>query len=106
MCVASLSPRKGHNLLVAALDRLRDLEWSCVCAGSTARDAVYADQVRAEVERRNLRDRIEFVGELEIGELEEVYRTASLFVLPSHYEGYGMAYAEALARGIPVVGTT
>lgn len=106
VCVASLSPRKGHNLLVAALDRLRDLEWSCVCAGSTARDAVYADQVRAEVERRNLRDRIEFVGELEIGELEEVYRTASLFVLPSHYEGYGMAYAEALARGIPVVGTT
>lgn len=106
VCVASLSPRKGHDLLVAALDRLRDFEWNCVCAGSTTRDPGYADQVLAEVEQRNLRDRIDFVGELEIAELEEVYRTASLFVLPSYYEGYGMAYAEALARGIPVVGTT
>lgn len=106
VCVASLSPRKGQDLLVEALDRLRDLEWSCVCAGSMARDAGYADEVLAEVERLDLRDHIEFVGELETAELEELYRTASLFVLPSHYEGYGMAYAEALARGIPVVGTT
>jgi len=106
VCVASLSPRKGHDLLVEALDRLRDLEWTCVCAGSTTRDAVYADQVLADVERRALGDRIEFVGELETAQLEDVYRTASLFVLPSYYEGYGMAYAEALARGIPVVGTT
>lgn len=106
VCVASLSPRKGHDLLIEALDRLRDLEWRCVCAGSTTRDANFSEAVRSEVRRRGLDDRIEFCGELETNELEEVYRMASLFVLPSHYEGYGMAYAEALARGIPVVGTT
>lgn len=105
-CVASLSPRKGHDLLVEALDRLRDLEWSCVCAGSTTRDRVFADRVLTEVERLRLGDRITFVGELGHRALEEVYRATSLFVLPSHYEGYGMAYAEALARGIPVLGTT
>ena len=106
VCVASLSPRKGHDVLVDALARLRDLEWSCVCAGSTTRDEDFAGEVLAEVERLGLRDRIHFPGELETKDIEEVYRTASLFVLPSHYEGYGMAYAEALARGIPVVGTT
>ena len=106
VCVASLSPRKGHDVLVDALARLRDLEWSCVCAGSTTRDEDFAGKVLAEVERLGLRDRIHFPGELETKDIEEVYRTASLFVLPSHYEGYGMAYAEALARGIPVVGTT
>ncbi|MGB1655708.1 MAG: glycosyltransferase family 4 protein [Longimicrobiales bacterium] len=106
VCVASLSPRKGHDMLVDALDRLRALDWSCVCAGSITRDVDFSEGVRSAVEARGLGDRIDFCGELETEELEEVYRTASLFVLPSHYEGYGMAYAEALARGIPVVGTT
>ena len=106
VCVASLCPRKGHDLLVEALDRLRALDWSCICAGSITRDPAFSAVVRSEVARRGLGERIEFLGELETEDLEEVYRTASLFVLPSHYEGYGMAYAEALARGIPVVGTT
>jgi len=106
VCVGALTPRKGHDLLIEALDRLRDLEWTCVCAGNILRDTRFAEMVSDEVELRGLGERIELVGELETAALEEVYRSASLFVLPSHYEGYGMAYAEALARGIPVVGTT
>lgn len=106
VCVASLSPRKGHDLLVRALDRLRDFAWRCTCAGSTTRDEPYARAVLESVEQAGLGDRISFPGELDAAGIERVYRSASLFVLPSHYEGYGMAYAEALARGIPVVGTT
>jgi glycosyltransferase involved in cell wall biosynthesis len=53
-----------------------------------------------------LRDRVSFVGEREGEQLEAMYHGASVFVLASHYEGYGMALAEAIARGIPVVSTT
>ncbi len=106
ICVGTVSPRKGHDVLVQALDRIRDLAWGCVCAGSVSRDSAFANEVLRAVEDRGLQDRILFVGELDEDELESVYQEASLFVLPSFYEGYGMAFAEALARGVPVVGTT
>lgn len=106
VCVGSVTPRKGHDVLVRALARLDDLEWRCDCAGSLTRAAEHVKRVRSEVERLGLMTRMRFLGELKADVLDEVYRTATLFVLPSYYEGYGMAFAEALARGLPVVGTT
>ena len=106
LCVASVTPRKGHDILVAALAAVRDLEWTCVCVGSTERDIEHASKVRARVTREGLHDRVSFVGEREGEQLEAQYHGASVFVLASHYEGYGMALTEALARGLPVVSTT
>lgn len=106
VCVGTVTPRKGHDVLVAALERLRDLNWSCVCAGSLERDPAYARSVLEQVAMADLTDRIDFVGEPERDALDEMYGGGSVFVLASHYEGYGMALAEALARGLPVVSTT
>ncbi len=106
LCVASVTPRKGHDVLVDALARVRDLPWTCVCAGSLERDPPHADSVLRRVGAAGLVDRIEFVGEREGTALEDLYHAASIFVLASHYEGYGMALADALARGLPVVSTT
>jgi glycosyltransferase involved in cell wall biosynthesis len=106
LCVASVTPRKGYEVLVAALAKTRELDWTCVCAGSLERDRAYACGVLAAVARDSLADRVEFVGERKGEELEALYHGASAFVLASYYEGYGMALADALAHGLPVVSTT
>jgi glycosyltransferase involved in cell wall biosynthesis len=106
ICVGTLTRRKGHDVLMRALEVVRDLPWTCVVAGSPDRDPEYASEVVALAESAGLGDRVEFVGELDSAALDAVYRSGSIFVLASHYEGYGMAFTEALARGIPIVSTT
>ena len=106
LSVASVVPRKGHDVLVRALARLRDRRWRCVCAGSLERAPGYARRVRRQVEEHGLAERIRFAGECRRETLDRLYATSSLFVLASHYEGYGMVLTEALACGLPVVGTT
>jgi glycosyltransferase involved in cell wall biosynthesis len=105
LCVASVVPRKGHDTLVAALAQVRSLDWRLVCAGSLERSPEFATSVLEACVRNELQDRIDFAGELEGNDLAQAYHHSDLFVLPTRYEGYGMAVAEALAHGIPVVST-
>ena len=106
LCVGSMVPRKGQDLLVQALGRLPDRAWECVLAGSTERDPAFVQAVRADARRLGIADRVRFAGESSTEELEALYRSASLFALPSWYEGYGMAFTEAMAHGLPIVATT
>nr|WP_301289109.1 glycosyltransferase family 4 protein [Natronocella acetinitrilica] len=106
LCVATITPRKGQDLLVQALAGLRDLPWQCRLVGSVERDPAYAAQVRSAIAGNALGERIELVGEIDPGALRALYRDAGLFVLPSHYEGFGMVFIEAINHGLPVVGTT
>jgi glycosyltransferase involved in cell wall biosynthesis len=106
IAVATLTPRKGQLLLIGALAGLRRLAWRLDCIGSCERDRAYAARVRAAVVRHRLSARVRLVGEVPPGRLSWHYRRADLFVLPSYHEGYGMAFAEAIAYGLPVIGTT
>ncbi|GAB3685587.1 glycosyltransferase family 4 protein [Salinisphaera aquimarina] len=106
LCVATLIPRKGHDVLVAALSGLSDLDWQCECVGALDRDPAYADAVAAQIEDAHLSERLRLRGPLEATELNDAYARSDLFVLPSHYEGYGMVILEALAHGLPIVTTT
>ena len=106
LSVGSVVPRKGHDVLVRALARLRDLPWRCVCAGSVERAPDYARGVRVLAAEHGLGGRIRFPGECLRPALDRLFASSSLFVLASHYEGYGMVLTEALARGLPVVSTT
>ncbi len=64
-----------------------------------------ADQLRALACAAGLESLVEFAGEADATTLPGYYDSADIFVLPTLYEGYGMAVAEALARGLPVVST-
>lgn len=106
LCVASLTPRKGQDLLVRALAQLAGRDWHCILVGSSARDAGFAEHVAGLVRDAGLADRIDCIGECDQDTLDAEYRRASVCLLPSHYEGYGMVVSEALARGLPVITTT
>ncbi len=105
LCVATLTPRKGHELLLGALASIPQRNWRLTCAGSVDRDPATFERLRRQLDRSGLADRVEFVGDLERPALDVCYDAADLFVLPTLYEGYGMAVAEALARGLPIVST-
>jgi glycosyltransferase involved in cell wall biosynthesis len=105
LCVAAVTPGKGHDLLTEALAKTADLPWNCVCAGAVDPDPRFAEQVRGRVGEYGLGDRIRLVGPRAGDRLDAAYAAADLLVLPSRGETYGMVVTEALARGIPVLAT-
>ncbi len=105
LCVASLTPRKGHDILFDALEGMLDLDWRLTCVGSAARDSAHASHLAVRASTLPLHERVTLTGELAGPLLAAAYDAADLFVLPTHYEGYGMVVAEALARALPVVST-
>ena len=104
LCVATLTPRKAHDVLLRALASQRHRPWRLLCVGSTTRDIPQARRLRALVTRLGLGSRVRFAGMVTTAALARFYAGSDLFTLPSLHEGYGMAFTEALARGVPVVG--
>lgn len=103
LCVASLVERKGYDVLIAALAQLKHLAWHLTCVGSHRLQPPTAAAIVEQVRAHGLGDRVTFAGELDQTALDAAYDAADVFVLPTRYEGYGMAVAEAVARGLPVV---
>lgn len=106
LSVGSIVPRKGFDVLLRALATLKDLPWSLTIAGDRSRDVQASAQLDDDLDRFALHDRVQLLGAVSSAVLESLYQNADLFVLASRYEGYGMAFAEALAHGLPVVATT
>jgi glycosyltransferase involved in cell wall biosynthesis len=104
--VGAISPRKGFDILVEALSGLTDLAWQLTIAGDRSRHPGAVARLDAMIARHRLEGRIESPGVVSSERLAALYAEADLFVLASHFEGYGMAYAEAIAHGLPIIGTT
>ena len=64
------------------------------------------EQLERQIASLHLDDRVSMLGVVPHDRLGALYAAADIFVLPSRYEGYGMAFTEAIAHGLPVIGTT
>lgn len=106
LAIGSVTPRKGYDLLLAALAQLGALPWRLTIAGDTTRDAAALARLEADLARFGLQGRVTLAGAVARERLTELYASADAFVLASLYEGYGMVFGEAIAHGLPIVATT
>lgn len=99
-----LNPKKGLPMLVEAWNRVRPMGWRLKIVGPDE------ENHQAEVERCirgcRLEKEIILAGPLDGEAKQRAFEGAELFVLPTYSENFGMAIAEALAYGLPVLTTT
>ena len=101
LSVGSLIERKGHDVLLDALSRIADLDWSAAIIGSRDLDPATTKALEQKILALKLTERVRLAGEC--GDVRSVMAHADIFALASRYEGDGMVFAEALAEGLPIV---
>jgi glycosyltransferase involved in cell wall biosynthesis len=98
-----IHPVKGLKNLVEAWHLVQPAGWHCILAGPD--QAGHRNELEALLRSRNLASIFEFTGMMEDEQKWALLREADLFVLPSFTENFGVAAAEALACGVPVITT-
>ncbi|BAZ52509.1 group 1 glycosyl transferase [Nostoc sp. NIES-4103] len=103
--MSRIDPKKGLNLLIPALEKLlyEGHNFHFVLAGTNPQDPDYEQKIKSQIENSPLRSHTTITGFVS-GELKaSLLQAANLFVLPSYYENFGIAVAEAMVAGIPVI---
>ncbi len=105
LSVGRLEENKGFHVLAAALARVLlarpNLEWRWVVVG----DGPFGPQLRRLVQKLGLSNHVSFVGSANDGELHAWYKTATVFVHPTLYEGSSLVTLEAMAHRCAVIAT-
>ncbi len=105
LSVGALVRRKRHDYLVEVASRLRSTEWRWTIVGDLDRDPAWTADIATRIRAAGLANRLQLAGAISPAELEALWAKTSLYAAASQYEGYGMAVAEALRHGVPVVTT-
>ena len=104
--VGNLIPRKGLLTLLQALAMRTRSDWRLTVAGSRAADPAYVRQVDRFVMEQGLGDRVFMRDHLPDAELAAELAVSHVLAVPSTYEGFGIAYLEAMGFGVvPIAGT-
>jgi len=103
--MSRIDPKKGLDLLFPALETLvrEEIDFHFVLAGSNPQDPDYEGEIQERIQRSPLRTRTTVTGFIQGTEKLALLQDADLFVLPSYYENFGIAVAEAMAAGTAVV---
>ncbi len=103
--MSRIEPKKGLDLLIPALEHLMatGAAFHFVLAGANPQDPHYEAEIKRQIQASPLGDRTTFTGFVSGSQKTALLQAADLFVLPSYYENFGIAVAEAMAVGTPVV---
>jgi glycosyltransferase involved in cell wall biosynthesis len=101
LSVGSVIPRKNLHTVVAAVASVPQVQLTIV--GDTRADQRYTEHIQDSIVRRRISDRVVLRGRVPVDLLETEFRNADLLAVPSQYEGFGIVFLEALARGLPVI---
>lgn len=102
--LSRLHPIKGLPILLEAWARVRPTNWVLDLVGPGEED--HRDKLVKKIRRHGMGEAVRFSGAVSEEEKWDMYRSADLFILPSHSENFGIVVAEALAAGVPVITTT
>jgi glycosyltransferase involved in cell wall biosynthesis len=102
--IGRLYPVKGLPMLIDAWSRTRPAGWKLIIAGPD--EAGHRDFLEKKITVARLQEDISFAGPVSGDAKTAMYQKSEIFVLPTHSESFGVAIAEALAHGVPVLTTT
>ncbi len=103
--MSRIDPKKGLDLLIPALEKLfnEGLKFHFVLAGTNPQEPSYEEAIQKQIQNSVLYPHTTITGFV-TGQLKSaLLAAADLFVLPSYYENFGIAVAEAMVAGTPVV---
>lgn len=101
--VSTIEPRKNLPTLLKAFRRLVDVYHLRVTLAIAGSEGWLTEKVKETVSDLKLGECVRFLGAVTIEDLLHLYNAASVFALPSFYEGFGLPPLEAMACGTPVV---
>jgi glycosyltransferase involved in cell wall biosynthesis len=101
VCIARFVERKGHSVLIEALDILKS--WDVLPLVQLIGDGPLSAEVSADVERRGLSNQIKFLGWQSEKDIRQCIDASAFLVLPSYAEGLPVSIMEAFARSRPVI---
>ena len=107
-CFGRIRQKKGTHDFVKAMCAVlpEHPDWIAVIVGKvTKAHKEYAQSLRSDIAKNGLNDRILFKDEVPLSKVADAYRSLSLYVAPSHLEGYGLTPFEAMSSGVPTIAT-
>tara|TARA_B100002051_G_scaffold158452_1_gene149847 strand:- start:3683 stop:4834 length:1152 start_codon:yes stop_codon:yes gene_type:complete len=102
--LSRIHPKKGIELLLTSLSLLRPHNWTCVIAGMGSR--AYENELIKRVKVLGLEKIVSFTGPVYGEQKDAIFQQSHAFILPTYSENFGIAIAEAMSWGLPVITTT